>query len=347
MFGKRRWLSRRFYWFFVPVFSMLVSAVGLSLATAPTVEAACTALPTTYGNATFTVSVPSTGTYRFWAHIYSPSTNNNGVYLQVDDALCQIKVGDSNSIPVGQFTWVDYQNGTASSKINVNLSAGNHTVKMAGLDPGVGVDKVMFLADTNCVPTGAGDNCVASATPTSGGSGGGSTGPTPSPTVVVTPVPGATSSNNTATPVSGTIELPKASKPGTTRTYYIDGQRITSDKLDTTTLPDGNHTLKIVETDANGKTTITAQKLMVDNIQSWGAIVLGWLHHPLNIAIVVGSVLLLAGGGFVLWRFKYRNGLPKLANWPSVKPSVKPAVPSPVTPPPPSVVYPDKPDPRL
>jgi hypothetical protein len=100
-------------------------------------SAACGSnLPTNGGTATFTVNVPAAGTYRFWTHLYSPSNNSNGIYLRVDTSYCQLTVGDAGTIPANAFTWIEYQNATSSNKIDLNLSAGNHTVTFAGLDAG-------------------------------------------------------------------------------------------------------------------------------------------------------------------------------------------------------------------
>ncbi|HSX02891.1 MAG TPA: hypothetical protein VLI05_06300 [Candidatus Saccharimonadia bacterium] len=267
--------------------------------TALPAQAACTALPTTNGTVTFTVNAPSTTTYRFWAHIYSPSAGKDGVYLQIDNTTCQVTVGNA-AVPAGQFTWVDYQNGTTSSKINVNLTAGSHTVELAGLDVGVGVDKIMLLTDLACAPTGDGSNCVGTAatpTPTPGAT------PTPVPTVVITPAPGSGTTNG-GTPVSGVVTLPKPTSPGTTRTYYVDGQPVASDKLDTSALSNGNHTLEIVDKGPDGKTKVTSQKLVVNNPKTWWQKVLAWVLAHL-LWVIIGLVVVLGGGG-ALWWFKLR-----------------------------------------
>lgn len=340
----------------------LLMTVGMSTvintSTVPAAQAACAALPTNNGNATFTVSVPTNGNYRFWAHLYSPSAGNNAVYLQVDDTLCTVTVGNNNGMAVGQFTWVDYQNGTTSNKINVNLTAGNHTVKMAGLDPGVGVDKVMFLADTNCVPTGDGNNCVATATttPVAGGGTGGT--PTPSPTTLVKPVPGAADPKNTAnaTPVAGTIVLPPPPKDqGITRTYRLNGSPIPSGDLDTTKMEDGEYTLEIIDMDASGNKTVKIQKLIVDNNRGIVGEVVGFLKKPLNIALIVLGLAALSGGVYAYWRFWVRpNGgnwakLPGLGH--SLAASAAPAAPGtkPMAPPPAptGTIYPSKSEPKL
>ncbi|HSX01253.1 MAG TPA: hypothetical protein VLF67_03330, partial [Candidatus Saccharimonas sp.] len=282
------------------VFSLVVASaisLGSAISNAPIAQAACTALPTNNGTASFSVTIPSTATYRFWAHMYSPSSGNNAMYLQVDSTYCSITVGNNNSMPVGTFTWVDYQNGTTSNKINMSLTTGPHSVTLAGLDPGVGVDKVMFASDTACVPTGDGSNCVgAAATPTPSS--------TPSPTVVITPSPGSTPAPGGGTPVSGTITLPQSSAPGTGRSYYIDGKPVSSSQIDTTKLTDGQHTLKIVDTTPDGKQTVSSQKLDVHNFKGLTGMVLAWLSQPLNLGLFVIAILLLGGVGWWLWRAK-------------------------------------------
>lgn len=97
----------------------------------------------------------------------APDSTNNSYLLEIDGSTCYT-VGDSSSIPANAWTWVDYQNGTASSKINQTLTSGNHTVKMIGSEASVQIDRLIFTTDTTCTPTGTGDNC----TTTSGGGGG-------------------------------------------------------------------------------------------------------------------------------------------------------------------------------
>ncbi len=286
---------------YLGVATLLGVAADLSM-TMPAM-AACAALPTGNGTATFTVSAPSTTNYRFWAHMYSPSTGNDAMYLQIDNTLCQVTVGNSNAQPAGQFTWVDYQNGNTASKINVSLTAGNHTIELAGLDAGVGVDKVMLLTDTNCVPTGDGSNCVSSATPTPTPTATPSSLPsvTPSPTTVIKPTGTPTAGGGTS--VSGVVTLPKAA-PDTTRTYYVDGKPVVGNDLDTTALSDGTHTLQIVDRGPNGQTKVTSQKIVVNNKKTWWQLVVTWLKDPLHIALVVGVALLIGAGGFAFWRFR-------------------------------------------
>lgn len=148
-----------------------------------TVAAACSGTPPAEGGtATFSMTVPTTTTYRFWTRVYAPSEANNGAYLFVDGTHCRI-VGDSK-LTANQFTWVNYQEGDANNKLDLNLTAGEHKIVFAGLDEGVGIDKVLLLADTACVPVGDGNNCAqdsssaAASTLIGDGSGGAQTSST-------------------------------------------------------------------------------------------------------------------------------------------------------------------------
>ena len=126
-----------------------------------TVSAQCsTALPTDRGQVTSTVSAPAAGTYRVWSRIKTPTPANNSYLLQIDNTTCNVTVGDSN-LTANTWTWVDYQGGNSASKIDVNLTSGNHTFTMAGREDDVQLDRVILTADLTCVPTGTGDNCAS------------------------------------------------------------------------------------------------------------------------------------------------------------------------------------------
>ncbi len=136
---------------------VLVTTVVLRTQTA---DAACAAQPTTYGKATVTVTVPQTTNYRVWSRIMAPNTTANSYTLEVDDTTCGIVVGDS-AIPANTWTWVDYKTATATSKITLSLTAGQHTMTMFGREADVKLDRVILTADTACVPTGTGENCAS------------------------------------------------------------------------------------------------------------------------------------------------------------------------------------------
>ena len=146
----------------------LIMAIGFALlmvllmgpTARPAQAAACTTPSTDYGMGTISVNIPSTATYRIWSRIKAPDANNNSYLLEIDGNTC-FTVGDS-AIAANTWTWVDYQNGTTSSKISASLSAGTHSLKLIGREPGVLLSQLLFLSDTSCTPTGNGDNCAAS-----------------------------------------------------------------------------------------------------------------------------------------------------------------------------------------
>lgn len=142
----------------------LLAVTSVALITTKRVSAAaCTPPATDYGSVTSTVSIPQSGSYRIWSRMLSPNATDNSYMLEVDGSSCFV-VGDGsfnvNTWNNNATNWVDYQSGNTSSKINMTLSAGNHTIKMIGNAPGVMLDRVIFTSDTNCVPTGTGDNCA-------------------------------------------------------------------------------------------------------------------------------------------------------------------------------------------
>jgi hypothetical protein len=279
------------------VLSVPILLTAIWYAHSPQAFAACAPLPTAKGTATFSVAIPASGTYRFWVHEYSPSANVNGVYAQVD-TYCQTTVGDSATIPVGQFSWIDYQNANAASKMDLTLNAGTRTVTLAGLDQGVGIDKVMFVSDLSCVPTGQGDNCGSTTTPSS---------PPPAPSggtpAAIVPSSSGTPAQPNGTPVSGIISLPQNSTAhGAKQTYYIDGKPIAGSKLDTTILSDGTHTLTLVQRNPDGTTKVLTQKLIVRNHPSTWQRVRKILALPAVWGPIV-VVAMLALGGLGAWYF--------------------------------------------
>lgn len=158
--------------YLVAIIIALASVLGLFMATKPA-SAACAAPTTDYGTATQTINVTNAGTYHVWSRIMAPSSSSNTYLLEVDGGTCYT-IGGSSSIAANTWTWVDYQNGTSSSKVDVNLTAGNHTFKLIGNAGGVKLDRLILLTDNgNCtvssgatpMPTGTGDNCLVAPPP--------------------------------------------------------------------------------------------------------------------------------------------------------------------------------------
>jgi hypothetical protein len=151
----------------------------------------CAVLPTTFGTASYTFSISTNSTYFLWSRIMSSGSAGNSLYAQID-SNCPIVVGDLNAMPVGTWEWVNYRDGNVTAPISLNLNAGNHTLKLTGREPNVKLDKIV-LVGTTCVPTGLGDNCLATVNPTA------TSNPTAQPTVSPTNTPQPTS-NPTSTP---------------------------------------------------------------------------------------------------------------------------------------------------
>ena len=142
--------------------TLMVPAVALGLygfAAAPLhpVYAACSAPSMDYGSASQTVNISAAATYTVWSHLMAPDATNNSYLLEVDGTC--YTVGDA-AIPANAWTWVNYKDGNTSSPVSINLSAGSHTLKMIGREPNVELDRVLFMSDQTCTPTGTGDNCT-------------------------------------------------------------------------------------------------------------------------------------------------------------------------------------------
>lgn len=210
-------------------------------------HAACTPLPTTRGTVTSTVTAPATGTYRVWSRIKTADVTKNSFYLQVDDANCNITIA-ANGIAANTWTWIDYQAATTTNKLDVALTAGAHTLIMAGKDDNVELDRVILTQDTTCIPTGTGDNCAYPPDTTP-------------PTVAITsPTTNATLTGVTTVNVSASDDVAVAKVE-----VYIDGVLKSSDTvapyayvLDPALLTIGGHNLLAKAYDAAGNNASSA-----------------------------------------------------------------------------------------
>ncbi len=146
-----------------PLFLLIAFAASVLGVVAPlslpnSARAAACQLPSTdYGSVTMNVSLPSAATYRVWSRINVPSSTNNTYLLELDGNKCYTVGG--GSITANTWVWIAYQNGTATSKIDVSLGAGSHSLKLIGNKPDVKIDRLVFASDLTCVPSGSGDNC--------------------------------------------------------------------------------------------------------------------------------------------------------------------------------------------
>lgn len=150
--------------------AVLLAVVSIAVLKIPRATAACTG--SKYGSGTKSVNIASGGTHRVWVRVMPATSTNNSFYLQIDNGTC-IDVGTTGAVTVNQWTWIDYKNGSQSSKNDVSLAAGNHTIGVYGKVADLKIDRIIMTANTSCVPTDKGDNCATLPTqppPTSGGS---------------------------------------------------------------------------------------------------------------------------------------------------------------------------------
>lgn len=117
-------------------------------------RAACEPMPTDKGLVVDTVHIETAGQYTAWLRMSALQDNSNNLYLQVDDN-CYVTVG--SAVTTEDFVW----GGTSdeSGFLTFNLEAGEHTIKIAGHEEGVGLDKMLLMSDTACVPTGMSGEC--------------------------------------------------------------------------------------------------------------------------------------------------------------------------------------------
>ncbi len=167
---------------------VLSLTIALTKSDESNAQGSCMTTPPT-NTGTSTISTTTTaGTYRVWARIKAADTSNNSFYLRID-SQCAILVGDNNQISAASWTWVDYQSGITTNKINTTLTAGDHVVTIIGNEPGVSVDKILMTKNLTCVPTGFGENCPIELpnTPTNTPTALPTNNPTPKPSNTPTP----------------------------------------------------------------------------------------------------------------------------------------------------------------
>lgn len=210
----------------------------------------------------------------------APDTTNNTYLLEIDGNTCY-SVGGGSSIPANSWTWVDYQNGTTSSKINATLSAGNHTFKMIGNAPDLKLDRIVTTTDTACTPSGTGDNCAnpADTTPPTA-SITSPTGGTVKGTVTVNA--SASDDSGTVSQVAFFVDDIQVGAADTTSPYSFS--------WNTATASNGTHTLTVKATDPSGNVGTSASVVVtVDNSAPTVS-----LTAPANGATVSGTVNLSA-----------------------------------------------------
>lgn len=215
----------------------LLSLTAVILTVLPTQALITCPLPTNTGKASSSITIAAGGNQRVWSRIKVPDTTNNSYYLQVDgNCASALLIGDSPSITPGSWVWVDYRDGSTTTKADINMTAGAHTIDLIGNEGGVQIDRVLLLSDS-CVPTGTGANCEAT------------TDTTAPETAITSAIPSTAnpSFNFTSNEAGSTFQCQLD-----TGTYTT----CTSPKA-YSNLAAGSHTFNVKATDATGNTDAT------------------------------------------------------------------------------------------
>lgn len=247
-----------------------IVSIGIMPFAAPTNTAfaaagACTTPATDYGTVTLSLNVGVSGNYYIWTRMAAATSSANTYLLQVDTASC-FNVGSSATKTVPTYTngssarfasgntnWIN--NATDNSRVQASLSAGTHTIKLIGNAQDVVVDRLAFILDGNCVPTGTGDTCV------------GSTDTTAPSVSITSPADGATISG------TSTIKATASDDVAVTKLeYYVDGTLKSTlsaspynYSLDTTTLSNAPHVIKATAYDAANNSSTDTINVTVNN----------------------------------------------------------------------------------
>ncbi|MET1033156.1 MAG: Ig-like domain-containing protein [Candidatus Saccharimonadales bacterium] len=269
---------------------LLLTGYYIALAPMRAYAAACAAPTTDYGTATATVKIDTAATYQIWSRISAADATNNSYSLEVDGNTCYV-IGDSNNLQANTWTWVDYQNGSAtSSKARQAFTAGNHTLKMVGREPGVKLGRVLLVSDLNCVPTGNGDNCAVA-------------GDVVAPTVdITTPANAATVANTVEVTASATDNVAVAKVE-----FYVAGVLKSTDTSapfaytwDSKTSANGPVSLMVKAYDAAGNSNTDTVQAQVANgdtqapsipsnvaatVNAYNKVTLGWTASTDNTAV--------------------------------------------------------------
>lgn len=270
------------------------------------VLATACANPSNYGSASWTTTIPATGTYTVWSRVLVPDSTNDSFQLEIDGANCWL-VGGTN-IPSNTWTWVNWYGGNTSQKVTHNFTTtGSHTVKIIGSAANVQVDKVVLLgsgeqcADGSTTPTGTGDNCSSGPTVQSGSTGGGS---------ATDPI-----NSGSTTPSIVTENQYNAAETQ----YKINGQVVQSSRgaapLDTTKLADGTYEVETMVTLKDGSVLSEIRTITVDNSKTF-------IEKFGRLFVITGILIVIIGATYVIHRRKSRTTKSNPINSPESTPTI-------------------------
>jgi len=101
--------------------------------------------PKNKGAAVYKILVSDPGNYYLWARTYWRNGCGNSVGVQVDNY---------SPVTLGQDGTYNYWHWVEAKGAKFNLSAGKHTIKLLGREPGIMVDQIFLTKDPEYVPVG-------------------------------------------------------------------------------------------------------------------------------------------------------------------------------------------------
>lgn len=106
--------------------------------------------PPATGEAALSVEVPRDGTYSVWARMWYENVNANSYWLIVDGQQ-PIRLGNDDG-DYRQWKWVGWRDDSPKNRVTVELTAGQHTLRLVGRESGTRIDRVLLTDDPNFAP---------------------------------------------------------------------------------------------------------------------------------------------------------------------------------------------------
>jgi hypothetical protein len=263
----------------------------------------CTTPGSTYGSDTIQLAIPTTASYTIWLRLKIPASSASSVLLNIGNNANCYNIGGNSSAPINTWEWIDYSDSNAGSTMQVSLSQGTHSFLITGLANGTQLDRVEALAETSCVPSGIGSNCLtATTTPSnpspstsSHGSGIGASatatsknsavesasidnGSSITPTTIAAEGNGPAVSTTSAgqVEISAPVTLKTAQQSGVKKVEYLLNNKLLATKyaypysytLNSRNILNGTYTLATKTFYMSGKVKLTSQKVIIKNPQS-------------------------------------------------------------------------------
>lgn len=114
-----------------------------------------TTAPGATGQATYSFTVATAGTFKIWGRVIAPSGNDDSFWVKVDSGAW---IPWNNIARSTAWTWDEVHNSNAGDTLmTYNLSAGSHTLTIAYREDGAKIDRILVTSDAAYTPSGPGE----------------------------------------------------------------------------------------------------------------------------------------------------------------------------------------------